>query len=104
LCGRWAQLSVAYSHTLELADAQIAPNGPRRTLEPGIFHAGRKVDTVNVSVVDDQPRVFEEQHDAIAATTDAARLRLEKILGRDFARLLLVALAPLQGRRGSSSP
>ena len=35
-----------------------------------------------------------------------ARLRLEELLGRDFAQRLLGALAPTadQGRRGSSSP
>jgi hypothetical protein len=34
----------------------------------------------------------------------AARARLEEIIGHDFMRQLLAALAPVQGRRGSSSP
>ena len=34
----------------------------------------------------------------------AARARLEEIIGQDFMRQLLAALAPVQGRRGSSSP
>lgn len=32
------------------------------------------------------------------------RVRLEQALGSELARLLLAALAPPQGRRGSSSP
>jgi len=34
----------------------------------------------------------------------SARARLEQIIGRDFTQQLLAALAPAQGRRGSSSP
>jgi hypothetical protein len=77
---------------------------PAFPLDSGIFSAGSTTDTHRVSVVDEQPPVLEEQHAELVATTDAARARLEKLLGREFARFLLVALAPLQGRRGSSSP
>jgi hypothetical protein len=40
----------------------------------------------------------------VAEERQSARVRLEDHLGRDFARLLVSALAPPQGRRGSSSP
>jgi hypothetical protein len=40
----------------------------------------------------------------VADERPSARTRLEDHLGRDFARLLVAALAGPQGRRGSSSP
>jgi hypothetical protein len=40
----------------------------------------------------------------IADERPSARTRLEDHVGRDFARLLVSALAGPQGRRGSSSP
>jgi hypothetical protein len=40
----------------------------------------------------------------VADERPSARTRLEHHLGRDFARLLVCALAGPQGRSGSSSP
>jgi hypothetical protein len=40
----------------------------------------------------------------LAEERQSARLRLEHHLGREFARLLVAALAGPQGLRGSSSP
>ena len=41
---------------------------------------------------------------AVADDREPAYARLEEALGGEFARLLVVALAGPQGRRGSSSP
>ncbi len=51
--------------------------------------------------MDEPARVLDESQVELDTTP---RARLEELLGRDFAKLLLLALAPLQGRRGSSSP
>jgi hypothetical protein len=57
-------------------------------------------DTGGMSVMDEPTRVLHEAE--VELVTTPPRARLEELLGRDFAKLLLLALAPAQGRRSSS--
>jgi len=52
-----------------------------------------------MSVINEPTPVLDESQAELVATP---RARLEELLGRDFAKLLLLALAPVQGRRSSS--
>jgi hypothetical protein len=51
-----------------------------------------------------QQPVEDDKVGVALSTGGAARARLEQIIGLAFTRQLLAALAPVQGRRGSSSP
>ena len=56
------------------------------------------------AVTGQQPPVQDHKAEVAVTAGCAARARLEEIIGRDFTQQLLAALAPVQGRRGASSP